>query len=156
MKGTQTKSNERADSADMKLADFLCFAVYSTNLAFGKVYRPLLEELGLTYTQYVTIVALWEEDDQTVGGLGEKLFLESNTLTPILKKLEASGYLERTRDKANERQVRVSLTESGRQLRERAMSISLEGACGLTSEEFVKLQKEIVTLRDNLIKAARS
>lgn len=156
MKGAQTKPNERTDSADLKLADFLCFAVYSANLAFGKVYRPVLEELGLTYTQYVTIVALWEEDDQTVGGLGEKLFLESNTLTPILKKLEASGYLERARDKANERQVRVSLTDSGRQLREKAMSISLKDACGLTSEEFVKLQKEVVTLRDNLIKAARS
>lgn len=70
---------------DLKLSDFLCFAVYSTNLAFGKAYKPILERLGLTYTQYITVVALWEQDDQTVGSLGEKLFLESNTLTPILK-----------------------------------------------------------------------
>jgi DNA-binding MarR family transcriptional regulator len=98
------KTNRRAQNA--KLADFLCFAVYSTNLAFGKVYRPLLDELGLTYTQYVTIVALWEEDDQTVGSLGEKLFLESNTLTPILKKLEGMGHVERTRDPSDERHER--------------------------------------------------
>ena len=73
-----------------KLDDFLCFAVYSANLAFGRAYRPILDKLGLTYTQYVTLVALGEEDDQTVGELGDKLFLESNTLTPILKKLERS------------------------------------------------------------------
>ena len=82
---------------NLKLSDFLCFAVYSTNLAFGKAYKPILEQLGLTYTQYITIVALWEEDHQTVGSLGEKLFLESNTLTPILKKLEAMGFLQRQR-----------------------------------------------------------
>ncbi|WP_242443055.1 MarR family transcriptional regulator [Pseudomonas sp. LFM046] len=154
MKGMQTGSNGPIEVTDVKLADFLCFAVYSTNLAFGKVYRPILEELGLTYTQYVTIIALWEEDDQTVSGLGEKLFLESNTLTPILKKLESMGYLTRERDKANERQVRISLTESGRQLRERAFSINLTDACGLTSEEFSALQKEVVRLRSNLLKAA--
>ena len=73
------------------------------NLAFGKLYRPILDELGLTYTQYVTIVALLESDDLTVSGLGERLFLESNTLTPILKKLEAMGYVERTRDATDER-----------------------------------------------------
>jgi len=82
---------------DLKLSDFLCFAVYSTNLAFGKAYKPILERLGLTYTQYITIVSLWEQDNQTVGGLGEKLFLESNTLTPILKKLQAMGYVQRQR-----------------------------------------------------------
>ncbi|HEY0661930.1 MAG TPA: MarR family transcriptional regulator [Lysobacter sp.] len=137
-----------------KLADFLCFAVYSTNLAFGKVYRPLLEALGLTYTQYVTIVALWEEDEQTVSGLGEKLFLESNTLTPILKKLEAMGHVERTRDPADERQVRVRLTRSGRRLREKAFGTDLVDACGISTTEFKRLQKEIVALRTNLLKFA--
>ena len=150
------KSNGRANPTNMKLADFLCFAVYSTNLAFGKVYRPILEELGLTYTQYVTIIALLEEDNQTVGSLGEKLFLESNTLTPLLKKLEAMGYLERTRDTANERLVRVNLTKSGRRLRERAYGVDLGGACGLTPEGFSKLQNEVVRLRNNLVKAVRS
>jgi MarR family transcriptional regulator, organic hydroperoxide resistance regulator len=137
--------------AQMPLSDFLCFAVYSTNLAFGKAYKPMLEELGLTYSQYITIVALWEEDDQTVSGLGEKLFLESNTLTPMLKKLEAMGYVERRRDAEDERQVRVSLTKSGRKLREKCLKMDLTDATALAADEFAKLQKQIVTLRDNLI-----
>ena len=136
-----------------KLTDFLCFAVYSANLAFGKVYRPVLDELGLTYTQYVTIIALWEEDGLTVSGLGEKLFLESNTLTPILKKLEAMGYVERLRDAEDERVVHVYLTKSGRRLHEKALSIDLDDAVGLTPKEFSTLQKEIVGLRSNLLKA---
>ncbi|GAA5069086.1 MarR family winged helix-turn-helix transcriptional regulator [Lysobacter panacisoli] len=147
----KSPSNARPDA---KLADFLCFAVYSTNLAFGKVYRPMLEALGLTYTQYVTVVALWEEDDQTVSGLGEKLFLESNTLTPILKKLEGMGHVERTRDPQDERQVRVRLTRSGKRLRERALGTDLVDACGISTGEFKRLQKEIVALRTNLLRAA--
>lgn len=149
----KSKAGSHASSA--KLADFLCFAVYSTNLAFGKVYRPILEELGLTYTQYVTIVALWEEEAQTVSGLGEKLFLESNTLTPILKKLEGMGYVERTRDTADERQVLVKLTRNGRRLRERALSVDLGEACGLSARDFSRLQKEVVALRNNLLRFAQ-
>lgn len=136
-----------------QLADFLCFAVYSANLAFGKAYKPILDKLGLTYTQYIAIIALWEEDDQTVSGLGEKLFLESNTLTPILKKLEAMGYVHRARDAADERQVRVGLTAEGRALRESALNMSLRAATGLTPEEFPVVQKAVVKLRNNLIKA---
>ena len=143
-----------ADPTDPKLADFLCFAIYSANLAYGRAYKPILEELGLTYTQYIAIVALWENDNQTVGGLGEKLFLESNTLTPILKKLEAMGYLRRQRDPADERQVLVSLTDAGRRLREKGLGMNLVQATGLTPEEFPKMQKAVVTLRSNLIKAA--
>ena len=134
-----------------KLADFLCFAVYSANLAYGKAYRPILDALGITYTQWITIVALWEQDSQTVGGLGEKLFLESNTLTPILKKLESLGYLRRQRDPADERQVLVSLTEAGRQLREKGGQRNLVAASGLTPEEFGVVQKAVARLRDNLI-----
>src|ERR1700716_796728 len=107
----QMRSTDQPAPANVMLSDFLCFAVYSANLAFGKAYKPILDELGLTYTQYVTIIALWEDDNQTVSGLGEKLFLESNTLTPMLKKLEAMGYLERQRDPEDERQVLVSLTK---------------------------------------------
>jgi DNA-binding MarR family transcriptional regulator len=136
-----------------KLADFLCFAIYSTNLAFGRAYRPILDKLGLTYTQYIAIVALWEEDHQTVGALGEKLFLESNTLTPILKKLEAMGYLRRERDPGDERQVLVSLTAAGRELRENGLNIDLVQACGLTPEEFPQMRNAVKTLRDNLIKS---
>ncbi len=144
-----------ADSANQKLSDFLCFAIYSTNLAFGKAYKPILEELGLTYTQYIAIIALWEQDRQTVGSLGEKLFLESNTLTPILKKLEGMGYLRRQRDSADERQVLVSLTQAGRRLREKGLGMNLVQACGLSAEEFPKLQGAIIALRNNLIEAAR-
>jgi DNA-binding MarR family transcriptional regulator len=145
---------ETADSGNPKLSDFLCFAIYSTNLAFGRAYKPILEELGLTYTQYIAIIALWEQDNQTVGSLGEKLFLESNTLTPILKKLEVMGYLRRQRDPVDERQVLVSLTDAGRKLRERGLNLNLVNACGLT-EEFPKMQGAVVRLRDNLIKATK-
>lgn len=149
-------ATDKADPADLKLAEFLCFAVYSTNLAFGKAYKPILEQLGLTYTQYITLVALWEQDDQTVGSLGEKLFLESNTLTPILKKLEAMGFVERQRDPADERQVRIKVTRQGHQLRENQPENGLEEATGLTPAEFVQLQKSVVKLRNNLIKSVNS
>ncbi|MBO9670677.1 MAG: MarR family transcriptional regulator [Sphingobium sp.] len=135
---------------DLKLSDFLCFAVYSANLAFGRAYRPILEKLGLTYTQYVALVALWEQDGQTVGELGEKLFLESNTLTPILKKLEAIGYVERRRDPSDERQVRISLTAKGKQLRVDGIGGNLKDATGL-GEDFARVQQDIVRLRDNLL-----
>jgi MarR family transcriptional regulator, organic hydroperoxide resistance regulator len=150
------KTANQAPAAAVPLSDFLCFAVYSANLAFGKAYKPILDELGLTYTQYVTIIALWEEDNQTVSGLGEKLFLESNTLTPMLKKLEAMGYLERQRDPEDERQVRVSLTKSGRKLREKAFKRDLKEETGLAPDDFAKVQKAIVTLRNNLIRSVQT
>jgi DNA-binding MarR family transcriptional regulator len=150
------KPKDAKKPAGPRLSDFLCFAVYSANLAFGRAYRPILEQLGLTYPQYIAIVALWEEDDQTVSSLGEKMFLESNTLTPLLKKLEAMGYVRRQRAAADERQVVVSLTEAGRRLREKGLSMNLVKACGLTAEEFPKLQRSVVALRDNLIKAAQT
>ena len=141
------------EAATPRLADFLCFAVYSANLAFGRAYRPILDELGLTYPQYIAIVALWEEDDQTVSRLGGKLFLESNTLTPILKKLESMGYLTRRRDPKDERQVRVNLTEAGRRLREKGLTMNLIKQTRLPPEEFAKLQKAVSNLRDSLMEA---
>ena len=143
----------RPPAGERGLGDFLCFAIYSANLAFGRAYRKGLEDLGLTYPQWIAIVALWEQDGQTVSELGEKMFLESNTLTPILKKLEAMGYLRRERNPADERQVRVSLTEAGRRLREKGMHMNLVASTGLKPDEFVRLQETVVTLRDNLIKA---
>src|ERR1043165_5248064 len=97
--------SREADHKGRKLSNFLCFSIYSANLAFGRAYKPILDKVGLSYTQYIALVALAEEDDQTVGALGEKLFLESNTLTPILKKLETMGFIKRQRDPADERQV---------------------------------------------------
>ncbi len=139
------------------LDDFLCFAVYSANLAFGRAYKPLIESLGLTsYTQFIAIVALSEEDHQSVGALGEKLFLESNTMTPILKKLEGLGYVTRRRDPADERQVIVSLTPEGRRVREmaRAPQAGLRVSSGL-GDDFPVVQKLMVKLRDNLLRAMR-
>ncbi|WP_244494787.1 MarR family winged helix-turn-helix transcriptional regulator [Bosea sp. Root483D1] len=137
------------------LDEFLCFAVYSTNLAFNRVYKPLLDELGLTYPQYIALVALYEEADQTVGGLGDKLFLDSSTLTPLLKRLEAMGVLTRRRDPQDERQVRLNLTAQGRALRERgrAVRVSMQRSAGLAPEEQRHLREEMVRLRRNLTAA---
>jgi MarR family transcriptional regulator, organic hydroperoxide resistance regulator len=136
----------------LRLGEFLCFAVYSANHAFNRVYKPLLDELGLTYPQYLTMVLLWERDDQTVGSLSEKLFLESSTLTPLLKRLEVLGLVRRTRDPADERQVRVRLTNRGRTIREKALKIPncILKASGLQIDELFRLQGEIVALRSAL------
>jgi DNA-binding MarR family transcriptional regulator len=144
------------DPKSAKLSSFLCFAIYSANLAFGKAYRPILDELGVTYTQYIALIALWEEDNQSVSHLGEKLYLESNTLTPILKKLETMGYVQRRRAQADQRQVMISLTESGRRLREKGLHMNLVAACGLAADQFPRLQQTVVEVRDNLIKAAKA
>ncbi|MGF6156298.1 DNA-binding MarR family transcriptional regulator [Ensifer sp. KUDG1] len=137
-----------------KLSNFLCFAIYSANLAFGRAYKPLLDKLGLTYTQYVTLVALSEEDDQTVSALGEKLFLESNTLTPILKKLEADGYLQRRRDPTDERQVRLTLTPAGQAVVDADPGAALTDAIGL-GDDFATVQQSVAKLRDNLLNAGK-
>ena len=142
----------------LRLGEFLCFAVYSASHAFTRVYKPLLDELGLTYPQYLAMVLLWEQDDQTVGSLGEKLFLESSTLTPVLKRLEALGHVKRTRDPVDERQVRVRLTERGRALREKAREIPgcILEASNLELDELLRLQSEIVALRSALERYHRS
>lgn len=157
--GAPTRSGEdflKARMMQPRLADFLCFSIYSANLAYGRAYKPLLDELGLTYTQYIAMVALREQDHQTVGQLGEKMFLESNTLTPILKKLEEMGYVRRQRDPRDERQVVVSLTEEGQKLRDRTLSVNLIKESGLSGDELVTLQKDVVRLRNNLVKAAKT
>lgn len=157
MTTTKAKSAPKAPAKPApRLENFLCFAIYSANLAYGRAYKPILEELGLTYTQYIAIVALSEEDNQTVGSLGEKLFLESNTLTPILKNLEAMGYLRRQRDPNDERQVVISLTDAGRALREKALPLNLVKESGLTPDEFEAMQKGVVKLRTNLIKGTKA
>ena len=147
-------ADQRSD--DAPLDDFMCFAIYSANLAYSRVYKPVLEELGLTYPQYVAIVALWDEDELTVKGLSDKLFLEPSTVTPMLKRLEAMGYVTRTRGTDDERVVRVRLTETGRKLREKAFSLSKVTftAAGLSLDEFRILQRGITNLRTNLAAAA--
>jgi DNA-binding MarR family transcriptional regulator len=156
---TATKEKAPAVAGDVpKLEDFLCFAVYSANLAFNRVYKPLLDELGLTYPQYLVLVVLYEEDGQTVGGLGEKLFLDSSTLTPLLKRMEATGTITRQRDPQDERQVRIRLTPRGRVVREKVAAVrgGMLKATGLSPAGLRALRDELVTLRDNLAEAARA
>ncbi|KXF75111.1 MarR family transcriptional regulator [Paramesorhizobium deserti] len=150
------KDDKKPDDV-LNLGNFLCFAVYSANHAFNRVYKPLLDRLGLTYPQYLAMVLLWGEDNQTVGGLGEKLFLESSTLTPLLKRLEALGLVKRSRDLADERQVRVQLTDQGRALREKAAEVPqcILEASGLEMGEAKRLLAEITALRNTLDRTGR-
>ena len=132
--------------------DFLCFAIYSANLAVNRLNKPVLDELGLTYLQYIVLVVLYEQDDQTVGGLGDQLTLDSSTLTPLLKRLEAMGHLTRQRDPKDERQVRLRLTPQGRGVRERALAYrgELVEAMGLGAADYGRLRDDLVKLRANL------
>jgi DNA-binding MarR family transcriptional regulator len=141
-----------------KLDDFLCFAIYSTNLAVNRVYKPLLDELELTYPQYIVLIALYDQDDQTVGGLGDKLFLDSSTLTPLLKRMEAMGHLTRQRDPEDERQVRLRLTPQGRSVREKGiMSRStLLNSTNFSPAEYEQLREQMVKLRAYLSDAMRA
>jgi DNA-binding MarR family transcriptional regulator len=147
------KSASPARDDALSLDNFLCFAIYSTGHAFNQFYRPLLDAIGLTYPQYLVMVALWSANDQTVKALGEKLSLESSTLTPLLKRLEAAGYLTRTRDPEDERQVRVRLTAAGRALKNRARSIPscISDALGLSREQLKQLRAELLAIRDRLL-----
>ena len=141
-----------------KLDDFLCFATYSANLAFNRVYKPVLDELGLTYPQYIVLVALYEHADQTVSGLGDKLFLDSSTLTPLLKRMEAMGHLTRQRNPEDEREVRLRLTPQGRSMREQVSLYRSEllKSTGLGAADFRRLREELVKLRANLSDAVRA
>jgi DNA-binding MarR family transcriptional regulator len=135
----------------------LCFATYSAGLAFTRVYKPLLEPLGLTYPQYLVMVVLWEKDGLTVSEIGEQLFLDSGTLTPLLKRLQAAGLVERGRDPKDERQVRVSLTERGRALEEQTATIMPELVCALgqTETRLIELTDEVARVRAALLNHSR-
>ena len=150
-------SNPTARPKTFPEEDLLCFAVYSAGHAFNRVYKPLLDELGLTYPQYLVLISLWAKDDQTVGELGETLFLESSTLTPLLKRLEGMDYLTRNRDPADERQVRVRLTNAGRALHRKARDIPrcILEASGLSLAELRKLLREIKAVRQSLLKSGK-
>jgi len=148
-----TKKVQPADPSDAQsLDDFLCFAIYSTNLAVNRLNKPVLDELGLTYLQYVALVLLYEHNDQTVSSLSDKLFLESSTLTPLLKRLEAMGHVTRQRDPQDERVVKVNITPKGRRVREKALDYreQLVEKMGLSATDFQNLREELVKLRTNL------
>jgi DNA-binding MarR family transcriptional regulator len=130
----------------------LCFALYSSSLLMTKLYRPLLAPLGLTYPQYLVLLALWETDGLGVGDLGERLFLDSGTLTPLLKRMETAGLLRRARAADDERRVVVTLSPQGRTLRRRAARIPLQMACatGCTLPEIAALTAQLQALRSKL------
>jgi DNA-binding MarR family transcriptional regulator len=144
------------DEVKSRLGSMLCFTVYSTAHAFNRAYKPLLDALGLTYPQYLTMFALWETDNLSVKELGELLHLDSGTLTPLLKRLEAMGLVRRTRDPADERSVRISLTPAGVDMKckERTVHEGLLGACGHTAEDLKALTAQLVRVRDSLDAAA--
>lgn len=129
----------------LKLDNQLCFAVYALSKEITKLYRPYLDKLGLTYTQYITLLALWEKDEVSLKDLGEKLYLDSGTLTPLLKKLEAMDLISRVRDKRDERNLVIVLTNKGRELKVNASDIPLKMCCNLNIEpkEALKLREEI-------------
>lgn len=136
----------------IKLDSMLCFAIYATGHGFTRFYKPRLEALDLTYPQYLVLIVLWERDDITVNTLGNRLFLDSGTITPLVKRLEARGLVSRKRDEDDERQVRIRLTPEGRALQDKALAVPLTIArgTGLTREDVDRLRAELLTLRDRL------
>jgi MarR family transcriptional regulator, organic hydroperoxide resistance regulator len=136
----------------LKLDHQLCFALYSSSLAMTKLYKPLLEPLGLTYPQYLAMLVLWEGDGVTVSELGQRLQLDSGTLTPLLKRLESSGLVQRRRDSADERRVLVQLTPAGRALKSRAAKVPPQVACaaGCSIDELAALTQRLKELRDQI------
>ncbi len=134
------------------LENQLCFALYSTSLAMTKLYKSLLEVLGLTYPQYLVMLVLWEQDDVSVSSLGDRLFLDSGTLTPLLKRMEAAGLLVRTRAKDDERRVQIALTPTGHQLKGQAGSVPgcVVSATHCPVSELMVLTRQVQALRSRL------
>jgi len=138
--------------AQLMLGNQLCFAIYSTAHAFNRVYKPLLDRLGLTYPQYLVMLVLWQGDGLAVKEIGERLFLDSGTLTPLLKRLEAAHLIRRTRSSEDERQVLIALTAQGLALKEKARTVppAILSASGFSIGELSSLRKNLVELRDQL------
>ena len=147
-----------ASNADemLRLDNQLCFAIYSASLAMTRLYKPLLDQLELTYPQYLVMLVLWEQDGLMVSELGQRLSLDSGTLTPLLKRLEASGYVSRIRDVQDERRVHINLTTAGRRLKSRAAKVPacLMAASECSVDELVALTHQVQALRDRVQAAA--
>ena len=152
-KGTYMSGMNQMSS--VLLEEQLCFAVYSASHAFTRAYRPLLDPLGLTYPQYLVLLVLWERDGLRVKEIGARLYLDSGTLTPLLKRLELGGYVRRVRDTNDERQVSIMLTPAGRALEAKALSIPVDLQCmtGLPGGDIAMLTGHVARLRDGLQKA---
>jgi DNA-binding MarR family transcriptional regulator len=141
----------------LDLGKQLCFAVYSTAHAFNRLYKPLLDPIGITYPQYLVMLVLWEDEGIPVKRLGEQLMLDSGTLTPLLKRLESMGLVARRRNSADERQVLISLTEQGRHLRDKAQAVPAAVGCatGLDEATLRSLKRELAGLRAHLLAATQ-
>ena len=152
---TNTAPNPPLLGQAPRLDNQLCFALYSTSLAMSKLYRKLLRKLGLTYSQYLVMMVLWERDGLSVSEVGERLFLDSATLTPLLKRMEQAGLLRRVRAASDERQVIISLTEQGDQLREQAATLpeAILNASHCKVEQVVEMKQQLDLLRGNLMKS---
>ncbi|MGP2446850.1 MarR family winged helix-turn-helix transcriptional regulator [Pantoea ananatis] len=147
------QDDKKVKAAPLLLDQQLCFALYSANLAMHKVYRKLLTQMDITYPQYLVMLVLWQQDSLTVSEIGERLLLDSATLTPLLKRLENAGLLNRQRSRQDERQVVVSLTDAGRSLRQQAESIPDEIQCAsdCSEDEMNSLKLQLNQLRDKLM-----
>ncbi|AVB26966.1 MarR family transcriptional regulator [Pseudomonas syringae pv. syringae] len=141
-----------ADCDSLLLDNQLCFALYSTSLMMTKVYKPLLQALGLTYPQYLAMMVLWERDGLTVGDVSTRLLTDPGSLTPLLKRLEGEGFISRTRSKEDERVVLLHLTEQGRELQQKALTVPgcILSSSGLTMEKLRNLQAQLLELREHL------
>ena len=161
-KASRTRVSHAAASADadewLRLDKQLCFALYSTSLAMTKLYKPLLEPLALTYPQYLAMLVLWEQDGISVSALGQRLSLDSGTLTPLLKRLEAAELITRQRASDDERRVDIHLSDSGRALKKKAAGIPLQLACAsaCSLEELSSLTRRLHQLRSQLSLSAAS
>ena len=142
------KEHEMANYDSLKLDNQLCFPLYACAKEIVRQYKPYLDDLDLTYTQYVTMMVLWEENHLSVKALGKRLYLDSGTLTPLLKKLEAKGYLTRTRSEIDERSVIISLTDEGLALRDKALAVpeQIRGCVRLSKEDAQTLYRILYQL----------
>jgi len=154
----QTTPTDADRAAWLQLDKQLCFALYSSSLAMTKLYKPLLEPLGLTYPQYLAMLVLWEQDGISVSALGQRLSLDSGTLTPLLKRMESAGLIARRRASDDERRVDVFLTFEGRTLKREALKIPEQIACASACDidEMVSLTRRLQELRQQLNKATTS
>lgn len=136
----------------LRLDSQLCFAIYACSRSLTRLYRPLLSRLGITYPQYLVLLVLWENNPQSVTQLGDRLFLDSGTLTPLLKRMEGIGLVERIRSREDERKVLIRLTEKGEALKEKAFEVPEKLFCqsGLTIEEFFRMKADLGGLLERL------
>jgi DNA-binding MarR family transcriptional regulator len=134
---------------DLTLEDQLCFSLYATSMAINRIYKPLLDELGITYPQYLVLSALWEKDGRTVGAIAERLSLESSTITPLVKRLETALLVTRVRQADDERRVLVSLSDRGRALKQdsRCLGETLLARSGMQPADLIALNREVLRLR---------